>query len=79
MQRFSSSRWRRGLAAAVVLAAVTLALAAAAQSTVSSDASPSAKRADITLALVLNDLTNPVSLPLRKGAEDASKKYGFTL
>jgi len=32
-----------------------------------------------TIALVLNDLTNPVSLPLRKGAEDMAKKYGFTL
>jgi ABC-type sugar transport system substrate-binding protein len=79
MQSFTPSRSRRGLAAAVVLAAVALGLATAAQSTVRSEAGPSAKRADITLALVLNDLTNPVSLPLRKGAEDAAKKYGFTL
>ncbi len=34
---------------------------------------------NITIALVLNDLTNPVSLPLRKGAEDAAKELGFKL
>lgn len=34
---------------------------------------------DITIALVLNDLTNPVSLPLRKGAEDAAAELGFNL
>jgi ABC-type sugar transport system substrate-binding protein len=34
---------------------------------------------DITIALILNDLTNPVSLPLRKGAEDAAKELGFKL
>jgi ribose transport system substrate-binding protein len=34
---------------------------------------------DITIALVLNDLTNPVSLPLRKGAEDAAAELGFKL
>src|SRR5579872_1786165 len=34
---------------------------------------------DITIALVLNDLTNPVSLPLRKGAEDAATELGFKL
>jgi ABC-type sugar transport system substrate-binding protein len=32
-----------------------------------------------TLALVLDDLTNPVELPLRKGAKDAAAKYGFNL
>jgi len=32
-----------------------------------------------TFALVLDDLTNPVELPLRKGAKDAAAKYGFTL
>jgi ABC-type sugar transport system substrate-binding protein len=79
MQRFSPFRSRRRLAVGVVLTAAALALAAAAQSTVSSNARPAAKRAEITLALVLNDLTNPVSLPLRKGAEDASKKFGFSL
>jgi ABC-type sugar transport system substrate-binding protein len=34
---------------------------------------------DISIALVLNDLTNPVSAPLRKGAEDAAAELGFTL
>src|SRR4051812_21193884 len=38
-----------------------------------------ARAADITIALVLNDLTNPVSLPLRKGAEDAAAELGFKL
>ncbi len=33
----------------------------------------------ITLAFVLFDATNPVDVPARKGAEDAAKKYGFTL
>ncbi len=33
----------------------------------------------ITLAFVLFDATNPVEVPARKGAEDAAKKYGFTL
>src|SRR5262245_55597141 len=80
MQRLDPLRsWFRlefGLALAGVLA---LALAATAQSTAGSKARPSATTADITLALVLNDLTNPVSLPLRKGAQDAAKKYHFTL
>ena len=35
--------------------------------------------AKVTLALVLDDLTNPVELPLRKGAKDAAKKLGFDL
>ena len=34
---------------------------------------------DISIALVLNDLTNPVSAPLRKGAEDAAAELGFQL
>jgi ABC-type sugar transport system substrate-binding protein len=34
---------------------------------------------DISIALVLNDLTNPVSAPLRKGAEDAAAELGFDL
>lgn len=62
-----------------VLAATALLLAAAAQSSVRSSAGVSAKNANVTIALVLDDLTNPVELPLRKGAEDAAKKYGFTL
>ena len=39
-------------------------------------AQPSGK--PITIALVLNDLTNPVSAPLRKGFEDAARDLGFT-
>jgi ABC-type sugar transport system substrate-binding protein len=38
-----------------------------------------AEAKDVTIALVLNDLTNPVSLPLRKGAEDAAAELGFKL
>lgn len=34
---------------------------------------------DVSIALILNDLTNPVSLPLRKGAEDAAAELGFKL
>ena len=56
------------------------AIAAAGMATVASEAANAATAAkDITIALVLNDLTNPVSLPLRKGAEDAAKELGFKL
>jgi ribose transport system substrate-binding protein len=58
---------------------VTLALAATAQSGVHGAMQASATHANVTLALVLDDLTNPVELPLRKGAKDAAKKLGFTL
>jgi ABC-type sugar transport system substrate-binding protein len=57
----------------------TLALAATAQSGVRTHSSGSAAHAKVTLALVLDDLTNPVELPLRKGAKDAAKKLGFDL
>ncbi|MGA2501515.1 MAG: sugar ABC transporter substrate-binding protein, partial [Tepidisphaeraceae bacterium] len=40
---------------------------------------PSSSVGAITLALVLDDLTNPVELPLRKGAQDAAANCGFTL
>lgn len=33
----------------------------------------------MSFALILDDLTNPVEEPLRKGAEAAAKKYGFNL
>jgi ABC-type sugar transport system substrate-binding protein len=77
MHRFVPS-WR--LAAALTLGAAALALAAAAQSKLgpASSVAPAAP-ADVTLALVLNDLTNPVSRPLRKGAQDAAKKFKFDL
>jgi ribose transport system substrate-binding protein len=71
---------RRGhLAAAAIALLVSLVLAGGAQSGVSTHQRASAAHADITLALVLDDLTNPVELPLRKGAKDAAKKLGFTL
>jgi ribose transport system substrate-binding protein len=57
-------------AAAIVVTLVVGSLTAA-------EAQKAAK--DITIALVLNDLTNPVSLPLRKGAEDAAAQLGFKL
>jgi ABC-type sugar transport system substrate-binding protein len=44
----------------------------------SGSTSPGASKT-YTFALVLDDLTNPVELPLRKGAKDAAAKYGFTL
>ena len=44
-----------------------------------SSGSPGTSTKHLTLALVLDDLTNPVELPLRKGAEDMAAKYGFTL
>lgn len=69
----------RRLGFAAVAAVAMLVLAATAQSTVRGKAAPSKVGANVTLALVLNDLTNPVELPLRKGAQDAAKKLGFTL
>jgi ABC-type sugar transport system substrate-binding protein len=70
----------RGRSVAVAFALLaTLALTATAQSGVRTHKGASATRAKITLALVLDDLTNPVELPLRKGAKDAAKKLGFDL
>jgi ABC-type sugar transport system substrate-binding protein len=66
---------RRGtaaLASVVVATALTVGVTAGA-------AAQSQAPGDITIALVLNDLTNPVSAPLRKGAEDAANELGFTL
>jgi ABC-type sugar transport system substrate-binding protein len=74
MHRFDPSR---RLVAALSLGAAALVLVAAAQSKPAS--STGQAPSDISLALVLNDLTNPVSKPLRKGAEDAAKKYKFGL
>jgi ribose transport system substrate-binding protein len=61
--------------ARALLGVATLAVAAATFSAVA----PAARAKDVTIALVLNDLTNPVSLPLRKGAEDAAASLGFKL
>jgi ribose transport system substrate-binding protein len=79
MHSLLSSRTVRRAALLGALAAVALAIAAAAQSGVRSPAGAATNKANITIALVLDDLTNPVELPLRRGAEDAAKKYGFTL
>jgi ribose transport system substrate-binding protein len=70
---------RSRAAAAGLMLLATLVLAGAAQSGVSTHTQASAAHASPTLALVLDDLTNPVELPLRKGAKDAAKKLGFTL
>ncbi len=57
----------------------TLALGAGLVLTACGGTSPSGSTKHITLALVLDDLTNPVELPLRKGAQDMAAKDGFTL
>ena len=65
-----------------VLAAVSVALVAALATvaTATSAVHGTAKSTDtVKLALILDDLTNPVELPLRKGAEAAAKKDGFSL
>jgi ribose transport system substrate-binding protein len=71
----------RATRAAIVAALVggALVLAAAAPSGTRSGAAPSTKQAKVSLALVLDDCVNPVELPLRKGAERASKKLKFSL
>jgi ABC-type sugar transport system substrate-binding protein len=66
------------------LAAASMAVAGCGSDSGGSDSGGSDQAAAGTtkkpsFALVLNDLTNPVSVPLRKGAEDASKKLGFDL
>jgi ABC-type sugar transport system substrate-binding protein len=81
MQRFihgGESNVRGRVAIGLALLA-TLALAATAQSGVRTHTAPAGVHAKVTLALVLDDLTNPVELPLRKGAKDAAKKLGFDL
>ena len=65
-----------------VLAAVSVALVAALATvaTATSAVHGTTKSTDtVKLALILDDLTNPVELPLRKGAEAAAKKDGFSL
>ncbi|MDQ6709896.1 MAG: sugar ABC transporter substrate-binding protein [Candidatus Dormibacteraeota bacterium] len=57
----------------------TLALGAGLVLTACGGTSSSGSTKHITLALVLDDLTNPVELPLRKGAQDMAAKDGFTL
>jgi ABC-type sugar transport system substrate-binding protein len=83
MQRLNPLRARAGGGRRLVLIAAlaigALALAATAQPRPESHARPTAPKATVTLALVLDDCVNPVERPLVKGAEDAAKKLGFTL
>jgi ABC-type sugar transport system substrate-binding protein len=65
---------RAALVGSLLVAA--LVLAAVASSGTSSATKSGAK---FSFALVLDDLVNPVELPLRKGAEAAAKKYKFSL
>jgi ribose transport system substrate-binding protein len=62
-----------------VVSAAALALAATAQSAVRTNSGASSRAASVSLTLVLDDLTNPVETPLRKGAQAAAAKYGFSL
>lgn len=61
------------------IASALLGLAAVVAGGVWGNTAAAASAKDITIALVLNDLTNPVSLPLRRGAEDAAAALGFRL
>ena len=67
--------------ATLAVGAVSLVIAAGLSATevlatVSASAAPATK---VSLVLILDDLTNPVELPLRVGAMDAAKHYGFSL
>jgi ABC-type sugar transport system substrate-binding protein len=71
---------KSSLVIAVALAAASMAaVGCGSDSGDSGDGSGGSATKKVSLTLVLNDLTNPVSVPLRKGAEDASKKLGFDL
>ncbi len=70
---------RRGHRWLLPAAATALILSQGLVAHAQSPATSGAPASDISIALVLNDLTNPVSKPLRAGAEDAAKKHGFTL
>jgi ABC-type sugar transport system substrate-binding protein len=77
-----SRRWAP--VAAVALAAVIAGCGSGSSSSTSNSGSSdpngqSTSSKKVQLDLILNDLTNPVSVPLRKGAEDAAKKLGFDL
>jgi ribose transport system substrate-binding protein len=67
---------RRGSSLVALAALGALAMTASAQPSVRHS---TGEKAGVSLALILDDLTNPVELPLRKGAEAAAKKYGFSL
>ncbi len=73
-----TSQKRKGPRAAAALGLATLMVAgglSVGQGTAT--ASTSAKK--VSLVLVLDDLTNPVELPLRVGAQNAASHFGFSL
>jgi ABC-type sugar transport system substrate-binding protein len=76
----ASGRVRGVLFAALLVAALALAGSASSRTQIgktgSSAASPGAS---VSLGLVLDDCVNPVELPLRRGAQAASKKLHFSL
>jgi ABC-type sugar transport system substrate-binding protein len=67
------------LVVVAALTAVSVAVVGCGSDSKSADNAAGGSEKKVSLVLVLNDLTNPVSVPLRKGAEDASKKLGFDL
>jgi ribose transport system substrate-binding protein len=75
-QILASRRARIVLVGSLLIAALAVVAAAVPGR---SGAGPSSPRAKVSLALVLDDLVNPVELPLRKGAQRAAKKFGFSL
>ena len=68
----------RAITAGAVICAA-LAAVSGAQASVARHGQQVSSRKTVTLAFVLFDATNPVEVPARKGAQDAAKKYGFTL
>ena len=78
ISRILASHGARGALVAALLAAA-LALAGSASSRTQVGRSASSPAAGVSLALVLDDCVNPVELPLRRGAENASKKLHFSL
>ena len=77
MTKLVSHTTARGLRGILLAGVATIVAVTSLAATGAAVAATAAK--DITIALVLNDLTKPVSLPLRKGAEDAAKELGFKL
>jgi ribose transport system substrate-binding protein len=68
---------RRGIARVIPVAlAVVLVLGSVAASRWTA---PAVQAKSITLGFVLPDLQNPIFVPMRTGANDASKKFGFSL
>lgn len=74
--RLNRSRGGTRAAAALGTAALVIATGISSGQGVASAATSGKK---VSLVLVLDDLTNPVELPLRVGAQNAAKHYGFAL